>query len=413
MANDLANEIVDTPAATSPRDLPDNYLALYFKDAANIPVLRPNEEIDLAQRIEDLENEMWCAILDHPGLIEPLLGFIEPLRETRLKGSKQLRMASRALRTRNTAASRRRYEELVSPVARQIREEDLDREILALVQEKLQDVAGGHLRRLGGQEVRVTPDSKSFTEYHQQVLRLCHRSQKVRNYFINANLRLVMSIVRRYNNGQMPLHDLIQEGNMGLIKAVGRFDHRRGFRFSTYASWWIRHSINRALADKGRLVRVPVHLLDNYQKMSAATWQLNSQLGRLPTSDELSSTTGLGKDKVERLQKTPPSAPFSLDNTLSSEDDRSYIDMLASEDDPSPSECVMNSQLSELILRALDGLPDMEADVLRRRFGLNDRNEQTLKEIGRDYGLSRERIRQIQEEALAKIRRALQRNRAL
>jgi RNA polymerase primary sigma factor len=228
---------------------------------------------------------------------------------------------------------------------------------------------------------------------------------RVKNRFVAANLRLVVSIARRYNRGRMPLIDLIQEGNIGLIKAVERFDHNRGYRFSTYASWWIRHAISRALADKGRAVRIPVHMLDTYNRVQRATQMITARLGRDPTVVELSNETGIATEKLDRIQKDWAETPFSLDRPVNDEDGRKFIDFLQDENIPSPYEQVVNTSWSQEVRRLLDTLTPMEARILRWRFGLDDEEELTLKEIGDKYNLSRERIRQLQEQALGKIRK--------
>jgi RNA polymerase primary sigma factor len=238
-------------------------------------------------------------------------------------------------------------------------------------------------------------------------------SQRARNRFVQANLRLVVTIARRFNFGHIPFHDLIQEGNIGLIKAVGRFDHRRGFRFSTYASWWIRHAITRAIADKGRLVRVPVHMLSTVQKVARTSRELSTKLGRQPTSEEICTTVSLTSDKVEQIQEHLPTQAFSLDTMVSEDDDRRFIEMVQDVGSVSPADSIGDQQVYEQVLLILGDLKPIEADVLRKRFGLHDGKEHTLTEIGSTYSLSRERIRQIQEQALGKIRRALRRRNAM
>jgi RNA polymerase primary sigma factor len=255
--------------------------------------------------------------------------------------------------------------------------------------------------------------NKAFAEYARATRVFFARAQRARNEFVKSNLRLVVSIARRFNHGRMPLSDLIQEGNIGLIKAVERYDYRRGYRFSTYASWWIRHSISRALADKGRAVRLPVHMLDAYHKVTRTSRELSSKLGRPPTPEEIGLSTGLPSDKVEKIQSYLLDQSLSLDRSVSDDDDRRFIELLQDPDGLSPTEKIMEQSVNEQVQEILGDLKPIEADVLRKRFGLAGGREQTLKEIGDSYQLSRERIRQIQEQALAKIRRALQRRNVL
>jgi RNA polymerase primary sigma factor len=237
--------------------------------------------------------------------------------------------------------------------------------------------------------------------------RIKRGDKEARATMVRSNLRLVVKIARDYSNFGLPLLDLISEGNIGLMKAVERFDHSRGDRFSTYASWWIRHAISRALADKGRAVRIPVHMLDTYNRVTRATQAIFARTGREPTVEELELETGIPREKLERVKDFYAETPFSLDRPVGDEDGRKFIDFLEQENVPTPYEQLVSKTWSDEVRRLLDTLSPMEARILRWRFGLDDEDELTLKEIGDKYNLSRERIRQLQEQALAKIRRQI------
>jgi RNA polymerase primary sigma factor len=260
---------------------------------------------------------------------------------------------------------------------------------------------------------RITFSVKSsgFLRYLKAVRSASAAAGEARNDFVRANLRLVVSIARRFNHGRMALADLIQEGNIGLMKAVERYDYRRGFRFSTYASWWIRHAISRALADKGREVRLPVHMIDAHHRLAKAKRELTAKLGRQATTEELSQATQIAPEKIEKMRTYLFDQSFSLDRPVNDEDGRHFVDFLKDPtcEEHSPADVLATQAITREIRSLLLELKPIEADILRQRFGLDDDQELTLKEIGAKYNLSRERIRQLQEQALTKMRRALQR----
>jgi RNA polymerase primary sigma factor len=233
--------------------------------------------------------------------------------------------------------------------------------------------------------------------------RAVRKGNAAHSRLVEANLRLVVSIARNYVGRGMPLLDLIQEGNLGLMRAVDRFDYRKGFKFSTYASWWIRQGITRAIADQARTIRVPIHVVDMINKLIRSKRDLSQDLGREPTIQEIAKELEIDPDRVEELNKIAQS-PVSLETPVGEEDDSTLGDFVEDGSAEVPVEAATFRLLQDYISHALEGLNDRERDVLIMRFGLEDGRVRTLEEVGERFGVTRERIRQLETKALAKLR---------
>ena len=390
---------------------PASFLAMYFREMAALDVLRPEEEFTAAREIETLEIMVWERVFAYPPIVDHILKVVEACMENALTEFRSVRRAANEARKSNTKASAKKLERVASKCASKLRALDGDKQYLDAVVLELSRISRGNPPRMGAPKLTFSVKGRAFGEYYRRVRSADRSAADARNDFVKANLRLVVSIARRFNHGRMALADLIQEGNIGLMKAVERYDYRRGFRFSTYASWWIRHAISRALADKGREVRLPVHMIDAHHRITKAKRELTSKLGRNPTSEELAEATEIPPDKIEKMRTYLLDQSFSLDRPVNDEDGRSFVEFLVDPnlEDNNPVDNLALDALTDEVTELLRELKPIEADILRKRFGLEDDRELTLKQIGEKYNLSRERIRQLQEQALTKMRRALQR----
>jgi len=348
-------------------------LDAYFDALGKHSLLTPEREIEMASTIEDIELAQWSTVFE-------------------------VEAGRRSIRA---ALERAHGEPLDSVEPAALRAIDPDRVLADAAVIEVDRVADG--ARLG----------PGIASWRTRVHGLARAATRARKRFAEANLRLVVKVAREYDYGRLPLPDLIQEGNVGLLQAIGRFDASRGTRFATYGVWWIRHAVRRALVNKGRSVRVPNHVAGAGYRVLSATEEMTQRLGRPPNLDEIAAACDMEPARVERVQMAMMQTDVSLDAPQPGGDgSRTLADVLpmVDEADMTLDDMLASQRALEQVLHMMPNLTDIEADVLRRRFGLLGAERQTLVQIGSHHGLSRERIRQLQRQAIDKLRRGLRRS---
>jgi RNA polymerase primary sigma factor len=385
-------------------------LERYMGELSQHRTMTATEERAAARQISRLRRTYWGALLSHPPYVEPIAELVQAVvaaeecpRAELLRAAR----AARALRGRGTRAHLDEYGRAIAELASALAACDPDNLTADRIRADVLALEAGTPTSTNMRVRRPPTGSQRFGAYVHRVRVAAAAYELAKNRFVRANLRLVVKMARRYDNGFLPLADLIQEGNVGLMKAVDRFDAERGFKFSTYATWWIRHNITRAIANTGRTVRVPAHVSTTHMNISRIRRLLERELGRPATTEELADATKLTPEKIEHTWRAVLEQPVSTDAPLPGDSERSLQDILADDAAEIRWASVEAHAEGDRLREAIDLLPAMEADILRKRFGLDGTEEQTLAEIGRDHSLSRERIRQLQNRAIQRLREVL------
>ena len=433
-----------TPASkSSSKDLADGAygrsndpVRMYLRKMGSVALLTREREVEIAKRIEEGELEVLDAILDSPIAVQEIVNVGEKLRTHKVRVKDVIRETEEEDQEFDEAEAERWLLKLIDKVKR------LDKKRTANDQEKAAaksadverfvkegaDIKTEMVKTL--EEMRLNKklvermvkklkrqyknlDNKDWVEEHQvnvaqvratyQAIRRGERkAERAKAELVEANLRLVVSIAKKYTNRGLQFLDLIQEGNIGLMKAVDKFEYRRGYKFSTYGTWWIRQAITRAIADQARTIRIPVHMIETTNKLVRTSRYLVQELGREPTPEEIAEKMELPLDQVRKVLKIAKE-PLSLETPIGEEGDSHLGDFIEDKNAVSPVDAAVSSNLSEQTRKVLKTLTPREEKVLRMRFGIGEKSDHTLEEVGQDFEVTRERIRQIEAKALRKL----------
>ncbi len=383
----------------------------YLEEICRVDLLSPEDEVSRALELARHKRDHWRVLLSYPLAVEPVLdAMVTLLADPPSKPVAKLRGSVRAIVRRTTDTTAQDFMRRVEEAAEALAVADTDGNAVDAIGAALtayQQVGNfSPLVRLRVEDA----NSDELCRYLRRVHQTGHAYRFARNAFVKANLRLVVKIANRYKNTQLSLEDLVQEGSLGLMTAVERFDPSRGFRFSTYAGWWIRHTITRAIAKKGRTVRLPVYVRTAMSHANRERQALRAELGRDPTLQEIAARMEMDLRRLERIHEAARTHSVSLQVGPNDDEGYSLEEVLPDTRMAAPGDSLDQDFVSGVLSQALAELAPMEVDILRKRFGLDEAGERTLREVGADYGLSRERIRQLQNKVLDKLRGELNRH---
>jgi len=423
------------PSLPSERGMLNNSVALYLAESGQTPLLDAEQEKRLGREIEQgeylsrLEQEWAAEYGNRPSATDILFALVERFSTAsglfealcrHLELSPALAIADRVRNSALREAIDGSIDPQLADAIAEATASSRPRTTEALIQLSLDTQLIprhllGELRQRTSvaqfQEVLRSSEFRGWLEQHQQELDLYfgqirQRAGQAADHLVRANLRLVISVAKNYAGRGMPFLDLVQEGNIGLMHAATKFDHRRGYKFSTYATWWIRQAIGRGIADQLRTVRLPVHIQESTTKLAQARQRLAQEYGRKPTAEELAEETGIPAEKIDRLAVIGSQQPVSLETPIGDVNGGSELgDFLEDEAMPGPEEQAAESLFNEELRSAVASLPPRERRVIELRFGLQDGRSRTLEEVGAEFGVTRERVRQIERKALNELRR--------